>query len=464
MRGFSGINRGTSPFLTTEGELYDTRNLKTDKIGVLKKTGDYTLKNARITASQPILGGVDFDRATGTHEHFVAIDGGTNAGIYKDVVGTWTTQSQTLTKNYKVRFAYEPTLDTLFAVNFVDATRSYNGTSWSTSTNVTDAPKAKYVIPFGRRVYLLNTDISGTKYPTRAYRSSLVDSGSATWDVTNDWVTFDDVITGVGYNGENMFVGCQNSTHIFTLNDERYKIGSKGVVSADSIAWQDELTFYATRDGMYVYTGAKPQKLSKPVQDYWDAIPEANLSAIQAEIIGDYLYVYIGDITVDGESYSNVLFMYDISQNDWNKIELGEQVTDLHTYVTTTGKALFMGNDDGEVFQMFTGSAQNTVEFGSAFETHWIYGADPKQILQWEEVWVFGSKISGLQIFYKTDEQGWEPAGQLNSDADAVSLGDIKATRIKIRGQESSKNNMYEIYRADLTASPMYNKNKDREE
>ena len=96
--GLSGINRDTSSFLLDVGELRDTFNLSSKKIGVLKKTFDYTIKNAQIIASQDILGGIDFYRNAGTHEHIVAIDGAANAGIYKDAAGTWTSQSQSLTK------------------------------------------------------------------------------------------------------------------------------------------------------------------------------------------------------------------------------------------------------------------------------------------------------------------------------------------------------------------------------
>jgi len=157
-----GINRNTSPFLIEDGESSDIQNFTTTKIGVLKKTGDYELKNAQIISSKNILGGFDFQRVNGTHEHIVAIDGASNAGIYKDVNGTWTTQSQSLTAGSKVRFAYSPALDTLFACNYSDATRSYNGSSWSTSTNVTSAPKAKYIINFGQRIYVLNCVVGAT--------------------------------------------------------------------------------------------------------------------------------------------------------------------------------------------------------------------------------------------------------------------------------------------------------------
>jgi hypothetical protein len=153
-----GVNRNVSPFLIEDGEMIDIQNFTTPKIGVLKKSGSYTIKNAKI-ASQDILGGIDFQRADGTHEHFVAIDG---AEIYKDVTGTWTTQSQSLTAANKVRFAYSPALDYLFACNYADDTRSFDGTTWSTSTNVVNAPKAKYIISFGQRIYLLNVVVGAT--------------------------------------------------------------------------------------------------------------------------------------------------------------------------------------------------------------------------------------------------------------------------------------------------------------
>ena len=279
-----GINRNTSPFLIEDGESSDIQNFTTTKIGVLKKTGDYELKNAQIISSKNMLGGFDFQRVDGTHEHIVAIDGASNAGIYKDVSGTWTTQSQSLTAGSKVRFAYSPALDTLFACNYSDATRSYDGSSWSTSTNVTSAPKAKYIINFGQRIYVLNFLVGATSYISRAYYSSTVDSGSITWDTTNDWDTFNDVITGVGKSGENMFVGCQNSCWEYTFAGAKYQVSGHGCVSHDGISEYGTWLFFPSHDGMYLFDGSKEMKVSLAVQDYWDAIPNANLSSIQAKI------------------------------------------------------------------------------------------------------------------------------------------------------------------------------------
>ena len=459
---FSGINRQVSPFLPKDGEIYEGRNLITEKIGVLKKTGDYEIKWAQIVAAQDILGGIDFQRVSGTHTHVVACDGASNAEIYVDSGSAWGTQSQSLTKNNKVRFAYSPTLDYLFATNYADDTRGYTGAAWSTATNLTNAPKAKVPILFGRRLYLLNCVIGATSYRTRAYRSSLVDSGSITWDTTNDWLVFDDIIVGGALNGENMFVGCENSCWIFTKEGAKYRISTKGCTSHEGIAQHGKWTFWPSRDGYMAYNGANEIKISLPIDDYWKGISEANLAKIQADVVGDYLYLYVGDLTAP-DTFSNVMFVYDILGNDWNKLELGEEVENLHTYVTTTGKKLFMGNDDGEVFKMFSSETQNTVAFPSGFETNWIYGSGRRIIDDWYELWGYGNKLSGLKVSCKVDDGEWKSVGELNGSTDVCKFK-ARGYRIKFLLQEVSKNNLYEIYSLDAGYEPAYEKEKDTEE
>lgn len=455
--GFLGVNRNVNPFLAGEGEYAEAQNLVTNKIGVAQKAGSYTIKHAQITASQDILGGIDFLRADGTHTHVIACDGAATSDIYVSSGSAWTAQSQALTKNERVKFAYSPTLDTLFAVKYTDATRSYNGSSWSTATNVTSAPKSKYVFNFGRRMYLLNCDVGGTDYPTRAYRSSLVDSGTITWDTTNDWIVFDDVIVGVGKVGENMLVPCETSVYIFTLADEKYLVSTHGCVSADSVTGYGKWGFWAARDGMYAFDGGEDRKISVPIQEYWDAIPEANLSKIQAKVLGHHLYIYMGDVTVDGNALVNVLWDYDILQNDWNRMSLADEVLDMHTYITTAGKAMFFGNDDGEIFQLFSGNNQNTGVFTSFIETNWFYGSGPRYQDDFVELWGFGDKLSGLKVSYKVDDEGWKNVGQFNGSTDVVKFKD-RGYRIKFLLQETSKGNLFSLYRLDCGFSSMFAK------
>lgn len=90
---FTTINRYVSPLLHNDGELLDIQNLHTDKLGSLIKTGDYTIKNAQITASMDIYGGVDYIGTDGGHIHLIAINGSSYAKIYTDTALTTATSS-----------------------------------------------------------------------------------------------------------------------------------------------------------------------------------------------------------------------------------------------------------------------------------------------------------------------------------------------------------------------------------
>ena len=460
--GFSGINRQVSNFLVKDGEFSDSQNFRTQKIGVLKKAGDYEAYCAQITASMPIYSGVEHILANGTREHFVAINGSSNAGIYKNITGTWTSQSQSLTKDNNVRMAYFPPLLTTFAVNYADATRSYSAGSWSTSTNVTSAPKAKDVMAFGDRIYLFNCVVGSDAFRDRAYRSSIVDT-SITWDTVNDWITFEDEIVGAGKMGEHMFVGCKSSCYLWTLNDEKIPISTQGLVGINAIASYGRLVFYGTRDGIYAHDGGNETKISEPVEDYWKAISEANIGNVSFGIDGNSLFVYIGTVTVDGISMPTTVLEYDILKNDWNKLNYGLTINSMHNFIdSTNGKSLYAGDRNGYVWRLNASGAQNTAVIPSYFESDWMYGDDPKEIKTFYELWGYGKELSALKVSYKVDDRDWESIGQLNGSRDFCKFK-ARGYRIKFLLEESSKNNMYEVHQLEYGYEPEYTENKDKE-
>ena len=461
---FNGLNRQVSPFLTEVGEVSDSQNLVTEKIGVFKKSFDYTIKGAQTVAGEDIIGAVDFYRNDGTHDHLIAVDGPSTAEIYLYSSG-WVDQAQNLTRKYKVRFAYSPTIDTLFAVNYADSTRSYNGTSWSTATNVTDAAKAKFAIGWGDRIYLLNCYSGSSAYPSRAYRSDAIET-EATWQ-SDEYIVFDDTITGVGTNAENLFVACQNSTYLFTLNEDKYKMSDVGCVSNEGIISDGRYTFYPSTDGYYAFHGSDTFKVSSQIDDYWKKIPSANQDDIQAALQGEHIYIYIGDIPApwdSSETLQNVIFDYNILQNNWNKGKLGNDCTNLHTYVTTTGEEIYFGDDDGSVYQMFDGSGQqNGADYVSYFETNWIYGSGAGIIDDFSELQGFGKYLSGLKVSYKTSEtDSWRDIGELNEEQDIIRFKKVRTHKIKFRLSEHSGKNLYEVYRVDVGYEPVYEIDEDR--
>jgi len=371
---------------------------------------------------------------------------------------SWSAFSNNLTKDNKIRFAYSPALHTTFVCNGEDANLSLVDHEDMTlgTTHLSDSPVAKYPVVFGNRLYLLNCIVSGTKYPTRAYRSSTTDD-DLTWDTDNEWFDFDDEIVGGGKVGNNLLVGCKNSCHFLTLNDQKFPISANGCISHESISAYNNYGFWGSRDGVYASTGGSAEKISLPIQKYWDVIPEANLANVATEVLGNYLYVYLGDITVDGEALTNVMFGYDILQNDWNRMSLGVECESLHKFTTTNGQELFMGDDNGKVYQLFTSETQDTGNISASFETHWDYGSGERILDDFRELWAFGEKLSGLKVSCKVDDRGWVAIGQLNGSTDVVKFA-ARGYRIKFLFQETSKNNLYDIYKISLGYEPAYEK------
>ena len=512
--GFSGINRQVSNFLTKDGEFSDSQNFNTKKVGVLKKAGDYESYVDQISGGLEVWSGVEHVKEDNTREHLIAVNKETSSEIYKNISNVWTSQSQNLTVRNRVRMAYFPPLRTTFAVNFADATRGYHEGVWDTWTNLGGAPRAKDVISFGDRIWLLNCildsentspsptasvssspsnsasssqspsssesmsqSISNSSsesssrsssfsasaspssapvdyYPERAYMSSIVNE-TITWDTVFDWVTFEDEIVGGGRLGDHMFVGCKNSCYLYTINNEKVLISTQGIVSVQAIASYGKLAFYATRDGVYAHDGGNETKISEPIQEYWEAISESNLADVSMCVRGNSLFVSIGTITLDEISMSNVVFEYDILQNDWNKLSYGFKVTNLHTFVTSTGKSLFGGSDAGKVWKLQTSSAQNGEPIHSYWESDWVYGGDPKTKKSLREFWGYGKDLSGINCFAKSDDGEWQSIGKMNGSK-AMCGCKINGYRFKFLVDESSKNNMYELHMFEYGYENLY--------
>lgn len=122
-----------------------------------------------------------------------------------------------------------------------------------------------------------------------------------------------------------------------------------------------------------------------------------------------------------------------------------------------------MGDEDGNVHEMFDGSGQqNGVDYASYFETPWLYGSGAGVEDDFMELWGYGDYLSGHHVFYKTEErENWIPVGELNEDTDVVKFS-VRSYKIRFRLQEYSGKNLYEISRMDVGFIPAYERHEDR--
>lgn len=99
--------------------------------------------------------------------------------IYNSTTGSWEKAPITLTAYKKAEF--RTFLDYAFMVNGVDSNYSYDGSVWSTTTNLNDSPKAYFIEKYDVRLYLGNITIGSTAYPSRVWFSDLPKNNAITW-------------------------------------------------------------------------------------------------------------------------------------------------------------------------------------------------------------------------------------------------------------------------------------------
>lgn len=176
-----GMQRRSTKFFRNEAEVYFAKNADFQyRVGGISKALGYEKKGNTINSGNNILGSGSLNTSGGTNK--LLAFSGTDAYVYDSSDGSWDAQSRTYTAAQ--RFETASFLDQLFVVNgLTDAPENYNGTSWSTSTNVTNMPKGKFIIEDKLRLYVFNINIdNGGNFPSRFWYSDLPKNNSIVWD------------------------------------------------------------------------------------------------------------------------------------------------------------------------------------------------------------------------------------------------------------------------------------------
>ena len=124
-----------------------------------------------------LLGLFGYNKANGTEKLIAVL---ANAPmIYNSSTGGWNKAAIYLTSDKKAEM--RTFLDYAFLVNGTNPNYSFDGTVWSTVTNLSDSPMGFYIETYDVRVYLLDVIIAGTRYYSRCWFSDLPKNNKITW-------------------------------------------------------------------------------------------------------------------------------------------------------------------------------------------------------------------------------------------------------------------------------------------
>lgn len=322
---FNGLlNVGSSDFLLESSELSECKNVYAYKLGKLEKVPGYS----KAGSSQ-----IDTDTANVFLHYYQNsasltdyLIGGTPDTLKYRTTGDWA--SLTGTNNYTegMELSAENYLDKVFLVSaespyttaYFRPMATINGTTFTqspvTDTDLTDAPEGRYIVRYRDLLYVLNCNIGTTIYPSRAYYCDEPTAGAITWDNTNNFVEFGfddgDYITGGAEAFDRLVVFKQFSMWQYD-ESRREKVADIGCDSNRSVQKVNGNLYWYNRGGIYMWTGGIPVLISNKVQEYIDAIDQTTIGGIFAVEDGFEYKLFIGDVTVNGISYTNTWICYD---------------------------------------------------------------------------------------------------------------------------------------------------------
>lgn len=398
-----GLNLGVSQYQNKSGECREGTNCDFTIVGELARMLGYTTYGSGLDASS-LLGLYDF-KGAGTIMKWLAKTGSV---LYSDESGVWTARQTGLISGAEVTFATH--IDNVIMGGVSDAPiKTSDGVTWTPLLG--SPPTAKYWLTFDNKVYALNQ----AGFTSRMQWSD--DGTIETWTGTNiqDVTTnigIGDQLTGGTVNNNSLIVFKNYSTWKWDAFELRVLHASVGCRAPKSIATIDDWTFWLSHKGIMASNGGKPFRISKAVKPYVDQIADITAPVGWAE--DNFYYLYIGTVTVNGETFTNCLLRYDYDNSVWSVKPLADVVKQAAILTTVANvRSAYIGNDAGQVYKFNTGNVDNS----TAIPFKWVGAPQMSGSVHLEKdykyLYVLLDRTAkyGIDVFYSLNFQDFKPLG-----------------------------------------------------
>ena len=490
-----GMNMVMSPLQNSPDEMQILVNFAGDYIGGIRKSSGYITRGDAVTGVTSVLGLTNYYYGD-TIKQVAVMQGASSADayLYTSVSGTWSAQGMSLTSQVKPEFA--TFLDGLFMVDYSDATRFYNGTSWSTTTNVTDAPKARIVIPYGDKLYLGNTVIGSTTYESRVNMSSLPSTSyTITWDTSNTGNYFDvqpkdgDKLKAFGKNSGRLLIFKENTLWRYDTNSLTQLSGVPGTNNCRTVKEISGfgVTVYFHKSGVYLINGTEVTNISRKIQPIIDGVSSTNLDKLCAYSNGDYYFIYLGDIsnTYEKLTINNCVVVFDIARGRIISVEsLAHSPTIYATYrddrsemiyesaddtyessedtyngLVTANDSIYFGADNGRIYQLGnTNPTHSGTTINASFQSHNYYPAGIHAKTNLKALKIYIQQCKRIRLYYSIDDAPWRPLGKVQQNDHEIYFEfpeQTHANRIKFKGVENSVGIYSRVLGIDIFHAPL---------
>ncbi len=432
--------------LAPAGSVSKAINLHFDKIGsVSLRSGITAINNQVESGGNSCLGlfNARFENSTKNALLSVFSDG-TNNDIYQNTGSGWSKSLEDDTKDLKTRFT--TFANRVIRVNGTDNMKTWNGTAWSTSGNPINEDDmasydTKFVEVYKSRVYTAGNSSN----PDRLFFSSVIDSsGNITWTPGTDFVDLNpsdgENITALKRYSRELLIFKPNYIYRFTTAgtdpDPLIRIGTR---SQESVIEGKKGIYYHNDKGVFLYNGSYPVETSRPISDFINAIPSSSYENVVAWRDDNHIMFSVGDITVGGVSFTNIVLRYTETSDVWTIYSYGTQITAAGDYDNGTTLSRVVGDDAGYVLTYDSGTTDNGSAINYDLETNWYYTESLAETKIIQTLLATAEKAKSAIFKYQVDnETEWFPIGSLTKYLNYFRNIDAKFHRIRFKLMGSS--------------------------
>ena len=386
--------------------------------------GSVTSRLGRATIDSQLVDGMSIlglvqhvDQADSTKNKLFAVVNDitpTNADIW-DLDGSPAISLADDTKNLRTYFLNYAG-DTL-RLNGTDAVKAYNSSTWITTGGVFDLGNMpsgyKYPKEFLDRVYLWGNATT----PYRLYYSSVLTAGAVSWTSGQGYVDIEPEDNGGAPTGLAKVPGYvlifkRRSMHRWNFSSAFPEaLVNIGAYSQESILEAGGIcAFYSDSNenekGFYITSGDRPVCISKdnnrPIKKWVDAISDtATVAGYATETVFAWS---VGNLTVDGETFSNVVLRYNRKLNQWSIHTYPTAFTCFAPYIVSGVNTIVGGDNDGTVYRINkTGTYLDATTITSAafqwkVRQHFLTYGDLREKQITEKIIVRGKNLNSARV------------------------------------------------------------------
>lgn len=464
-----------SPFIAGDNQLIIANGINlSDELGTMKKDLGYSQIGGTLETGKKILGLHNFRQTSSVQKMLATCDdaGGTDTQLFYSNGGAWTEIPAAETAwateaNRSVEF--EDFITYCFMVGVDDTTgffltpASLTGTTFSTVTNVTDMPNAKYIKRFRDRLYIANC-YSGSAKPYRVYYSSVPSGGSITWDTVLNFfdVDYSEQITGLAENWDRLIVFTEYSAYMYTQTSNK-KIYDVGCGNHRSIATNEGYLIWGNQDNIWVSAGGgRPTPIGN---DILPLIKSSTISKWTASVVDWEYNLYLGTASAGGITYSNCMATYNFKTGMWRWRELYDDMTRIALYNNSGKDQLWMGAADSEVHKksQYTDATPIYADDGNPISAWWrtkYYDfGDPSIQKEITKIVAYCDSGAFMDLRFRMYDQQkrkltpWKTIGTLDTVVKSFDRS-IEGYLIQFEGKEFSTHQYFRFYGFSILIAP----------